>query len=142
VNINGTLDLTGASIANPVIFKVTSLKGNGNGTELGAPDNFNPPATAPFPIVFQIGTITNIQLSGSLNISDVFTFDLTDFKYSDGTSAANAELWSIGWNAGALTVTAVPEPSTYGFGIGALALAVAAIRRRRKKAGEAKPDEA
>jgi hypothetical protein len=33
---------------------------------------------------------------------------------------------------GNMTLTAVPEPSTYGLAIGALALAIAAIRRRRQ----------
>jgi MYXO-CTERM domain-containing protein len=39
------------------------------------------------------------------------------------------------WDGGsAITLTAVPEPSTYGFGLGALALAAAAIRRRKRQA--------
>ena len=76
-------------------------------------------------------------LNNGQNISDVFEFDLTEFTYSDG-SASNAGLWSIAWDGGsAITLTAVPEPSTYGFGLGALALAAAAIRRRRKQ--QAKP---
>jgi autotransporter-associated beta strand protein len=36
-----------------------------------------------------------------------------------------------------ITVTAVPEPSTYGFGLGALALAAVAIRRRKRQATKA-----
>jgi len=72
-------------------------------------------------------------LNSGENISDVFRFDVTDFRYSNG-SLSNAGLWSIDWNqtSGAITLTAVPEPSTYGFAMGALALAAAAIRRRRK----------
>jgi MYXO-CTERM domain-containing protein len=36
-----------------------------------------------------------------------------------------------------MTLTAVPEPSTYGFAMGALALAAAAVRRRRKQVAKA-----
>ena len=67
------------------------------------------------------------------NISDYFSVDVSEFKYSDGSASA-AGLWSISFdNANsAIMLTAVPEPSTYGFGLGALALAAAAIRRRRQ----------
>ena len=81
-----------------------------------------------------------VQLNaGTTNISDVFSFDLSQFTYSDG-SASNAGLWSIDYSQanGTITLTAVPEPSTYGFAMGALALAAAAIRRRRKTNAESK----
>ena len=82
---------------------------------------------------------SGVLLNNGENISDVFQFDLSQFTYSDG-SASNAGLWSIDWNVGtgAITLTAVPEPSTYGFAMGALALAAAAIRRRRKTNAESK----
>jgi MYXO-CTERM domain-containing protein len=68
----------------------------------------------------------------------VFAFDVSDFRYTDGSSS-NAGLWSINWDigTGAITLTAVPEPSTYGIGLGALALAAAALRRRKKTAKSA-----
>ena len=93
------------------------------------------------PTVFQFGTVaaggSGVLLNSGLNISDVFEIDVTGFKYSDGSSS-NAGLWSIDWDGGSsITLTAVPEPSTYGFAMGALALAAAAIRRRKRQATKA-----
>ena len=75
----------------------------------------------------------NLGGNNSANISDLFTFDTSQFTYTGGTASA-ASLWAIDFNtsSGAITLTAVPEPSTYGLGLGALALAAAAIRRRRQ----------
>lgn len=87
---------------------------------------------------FTIATVAgSVLLSGNNQISDVFTFDVSQFTYSN-SSLSNASLWSINWDSSThlVTVTAVPEPSTYGFGLGALALAAAAIRRRRKQPAE------
>jgi len=46
---------------------------------------------------------------------------------------ADAGLWVVSYDsgAGAIMLTAIPEPSTYGLGLGALALALVAVRRRR-----------
>ena len=138
INLSGSLDLTGASASNRVKFRITSLLGNGNGTTLGEPLNFAAPGVAAQPTVFQFGTVaaggSGVLLNSGLNISDVFEIDVTGFKYSDGSSS-NAGLWSIDWDGGtSITLTAVPEPSTYGFAMGALALAAAAIRRRKRQA--------
>ena len=75
----------------------------------------------------------NLGGNNSANISDLFTFDTSQFTYTGGTASA-ASLWAIDFDtsSGAITLTAVPEPSTYGLGLGALALAAAAIRRRRQ----------
>jgi autotransporter-associated beta strand protein len=136
--ISGNLDLRGASASSKVIFKVQSLLGTGNGTTLGDPLNFDPPAGASSIRVFNFATVGgDVLTTGGLQISDVFQFDVSQFTYSDG-SLSNAGLWSINWDGGSLvTVTAVPEPSTYGFGLGALALAAAAIRRRKRQATKA-----
>jgi autotransporter-associated beta strand protein len=140
--ISGSLDLTGASATNKVNFKISSLLGNGDGTTLGNPLNFGPPSGTSSIRVFNFATVqtgaNGVLLNAGENISDVFSFDVTDFRYTDG-STSNAGLWSIDWNSanGAITLTAVPEPSTYGFGLGALALAAAAIRRRRKRQAKA-----
>jgi autotransporter-associated beta strand protein len=136
-NVTGTLNLSNASSASRIVFKVVSLLGAGDGTALGNPLNFDTAFSAAPAAqrikTFSLGTVGSVNLGANANINDVFTFDVSQFTYSDG-STSNAGLWSIDWNSanGAITLTAVPEPSTYGFGLGALALAAAAIRRRRK----------
>jgi autotransporter-associated beta strand protein len=128
--VNGTLDLTGASATNKITLKVTSL----NALDVnGRPLNFDNPNSATPGRTFQFGSANQLALNSGENISDIFAFDLSQFTYTDGSSS-NPNLWSIDWNAGtqAITLTAVPEPSTYGIGLGALALAVAALRRRRQ----------
>ena len=129
--VDGTLDLTGASATNKITLKVTSL--NTLDTN-GRPLNFDNPNSATPGRTFQFGRANQLALNSGENISSVFAFDLSQFTYSDGSSS-NPNLWSIDWNAGtqAITLTAVPEPSTYGIGLGALALALAAVRRRRQK---------
>jgi len=70
------------------------------------------------------------------NIADLFEFDVSQFRYSDG-STSSAGLWAMSFDQDTQIMTltaAVPEPSTYGLGLGALLLAAAAIRRRRRKA--------
>ena len=129
--VDGTLDLTGASSTNKITLKVTSL--NTLDTN-GRPLNFDNPNSATPGRTFQFGRANQLALNSGENISSVFAFDLSQFTYSDGSSS-NPNLWSIDWNAGtqAITLTAVPEPSTYGIGLGAMALALAAVRRRRQK---------
>jgi len=125
--VNGDLDLTGASSANKIVLKIISLSAlDANGDPL----NFGASSIR----TFQFGRADQVILNNGVNISDVFAFDLSQFTYTGGASS-NAGLWSINWDSGtkAITLTAVPEPSTYGLGLGALALAAAALRRRRRK---------
>jgi MYXO-CTERM domain-containing protein len=134
LTLSGNLDLTHASAGNKITLKIVSLLGAGDGNTLGNPLNFDAPAGASSIRVFNFATVAgNVLTNSGEQISDVFSINVDQFKYSDG-SASNAGLWSINWDAAnhLITVTAVPEPSTYGFGLGALALAAAAIRRRRK----------
>jgi autotransporter-associated beta strand protein len=137
INLTGNLDLRGVAPGQKVNFRIFSRLGSGDGNQSGNPLNFDPPGGASTIKTFAFGTVGGLQLNaGTTNISDVFTFDLSQFTYSDGSSS-NAGLWSIDYNAGIVTLTAVPEPSTYGFGLGALALAAAAIRRRKRQATKA-----
>jgi autotransporter-associated beta strand protein len=138
LTVTGNLDLRQASASNKINLRLVSLLGAGDGNTLGNPFNFAAPGGAASIRTFNFATVGGLLLNGGENISDVFSFDVTDFRYTDG-STSNAGLWSIDWNSanGAITLTAVPEPSTYGFGLGALALAAAAIRRRRKTQAKA-----
>ena len=130
--VTGALNVSGASSGNRINLKIISLAGNGDGTALGNPLNFGPPAGASSIRTFTFATVGSLTLGANTNISDVFTINVDQFKYSDGTSS-NAGLWSLSFANNAITLTAVPEPSTYGFGLGVLALAAAAIRRRKRK---------
>ncbi|NBV53762.1 MAG: hypothetical protein EBR83_09660, partial [Verrucomicrobia bacterium] len=110
--LSGNLDLRYASAGNKINLKIVSLAGNGNGTTLGNPLNFDAPAGASSIRVFNFATVAgNVLLNTNENISDVFQFDVSQFKYSDG-SASSAGLWSIAWDSGnhLVTLTAVPEP--------------------------------
>ena len=132
LSVTGALDLsTGDYSTNKISLKLISLSAVG-GSVNTIPTGFDPPAgTQRSFTLAQVGSV-NYGV-GSTNISDYFSVDVSQFKYSDGSASA-AGLWSISFdNANsAITLTAVPEPSTYGFGLGALALAAAAIRRRRQ----------
>ena len=129
----GTLDLTGASSANRITIKLISMSA---ANAFGDSTLVQPTSTLDF-VSYNIGSYDPLLSSlGSGNVSDLFTFDASEFTYANG-SASDAGLWSIDFNAGAITLTAVPEPSTYGFGLGALALAAAALRRRRRQENKA-----
>ena len=123
----GALDLSGVTTTRVTIKLISMSAANafGNSTLVKptSPLNF---------ASFDLGTYDALGSNlGSGNVSDLFTFDASQFTYANG-SASDAGLWMVNFNAGAITLTAVPEPSTYGFGLGALALAAAALRRRRQ----------
>ena len=135
-------DLNLAQVTNNsqrIVINVASLVGTGTGAGVdpGAPLNFNSPDTPGMvPRTFDFMRVDGgITFADGKSISDVFSFDLTSFQYTNPGSN-NLGLWSISSEDRGgdtyIMITAVPEPSTYGFGLGALALAAAAIRRRRK----------
>ncbi|NBS04282.1 MAG: PEP-CTERM sorting domain-containing protein [Verrucomicrobia bacterium] len=107
-NFSTGLDLSTASTSNKIVVRIISFNSPGDAAA-GRPPSF--------------GT----------NIADLFTYDVSQFQYSDGSSS-KANLWEMSFDqtTQTMTLTAVPEPSTYGLGLGALLLAVAAIRRRRR----------
>jgi MYXO-CTERM domain-containing protein len=128
--VNGDLNLTGASPTSRIKVNIISLSAL---DAMGQPLNFGAPNGVSSIRRFEFAQVNGSLLTGGQNISDLFEFNVDDFRYTGGASS-NAGLWSISWNStsGAITLTAVPEPSTYGLGLGALALAAAALRRRRQ----------
>jgi MYXO-CTERM domain-containing protein len=130
----GNLDLSGASVTNKVVIKLISMS---SASTLGAAGNLSLLQGVEGIQTFSFGSFNtgslNLGANNSANISDLFTFDTSQFTYTGGAASA-ASLWAIDFDTtnGAITLTAVPEPSTYGFGLGALALAAAALRRRRQ----------
>lgn len=89
---------------------------------------------------FTLATAGTVTMPGSTtNITDLFTYDLTQFRFSDGTPA-NLTDWAVDFNGSTINLvysSAIPEPSTYGWALGSLALAAAAVRRRRQCAQKA-----
>jgi len=131
-NFSTGLDLSGASAANKIVVRIISFNSPGD-------------ATAGNPLAMNKGSLKTFAFASAssvmkptfgTNIADLFTYDVSQFRYTDGTSS-DAGLWAMSFDQNTTTMTlttVVPEPSTYGLGLGALLLAAAAIRRRRRKA--------
>ena len=133
LSIAGQVDLSSLSVANKATVRVISLIAVGPDV-VGSPLNFANNVTAnTAPLQFTLATCGSLNLGSNQNINDAFAVDVSQFRYSDG-SMADAGLWVVSYdsNAGAIVLTAIPEPSTYGLALGALALAAVAVRRRRK----------
>lgn len=126
--IQGGIDLSEASPLNRITVRIVSLSHPGD-LSPGNPLDFSRHEVNRF-IFMTYGSPLN--RGANANVTDLFSYDLTQFSYSDGSSSS-AALWSMSFNdtSGQLTLTAVPESSTYGIVLGALGFAIAAVRRRR-----------
>ena len=131
-NFSTGLDLSGASAANKIVVRIISFNSPGDATA-GNPLAMNKGSLKTF--AFASASSVTMPTFGT-NIADLFTYDVSQFRYTDGTSS-DAGLWAMSFDQNTTTMTlttVVPEPSTYGLGLGVLLLAAAAIRRRRPKA--------
>jgi len=126
-----SLDLSGASAANKIVVRIISFNSPG-ALAAGQPLSMSRLGSH----TFDFATASSVTPPIGTNIADLFTFDVSQFQYSDG-SLSNAAFWAMSFDQNTTTMTlttVVPEPSTYGLGLGALLLAAAAVRRRRRKA--------
>jgi MYXO-CTERM domain-containing protein len=126
-----SLDLSGASAANKIVVRIISFNSPG-ALAAGKPLSMSRLGSH----TFDFATASSVTPPIGTNIADLFTFDVSQFQYSDG-SLSNAAFWAMSFDQNTTTMTlttVVPEPSTYGLGLGALLLAAAAVRRRRRKA--------
>ena len=132
IMVTNNLDLSGVSSAGTrIAINVMSLHAFSD-TVAGNAINWSRDDIKTF-LFGHVGGIT-FNSGFSSQIADYFSFDTSAFTTSDSTGIGSS-LWSMSYNSvsGDITLTAVPEPSTYGLAIGALALAIAAIRRRRQQ---------
>ncbi|MCX6917694.1 MAG: autotransporter-associated beta strand repeat-containing protein, partial [Verrucomicrobia bacterium] len=132
LDVLGAVDLSGLSVGSKATLRVISLVIVGPDV-VGNPLNFDNNVVAnTAPRRFVMATCGSLNLGTNQNINDAFTVDVSQFSFSDG-SLADAGLWVLSYDAGAgaIMLTAIPEPSTYGLSLGALALALVAVRRRR-----------
>jgi autotransporter-associated beta strand protein len=127
VNVSGATDFSQAGrVGGKITLKVVSLSGN---SSVGIPTSFSKSSRYSFNII-DSGSFT---FGSNANLSDIFNIDVSDFRYDDG-SLSSASLWNLEYDAGStmVTLTAVPEPSTYALGLSALGLLATYFKRRRR----------
>jgi len=126
VNVTGAIDFSQAGrVGGKINLKVVSLSGS---STPGIPLSFSKDSRYSFGII----DANSFTFGSNTNLSDIFQVDVSGFRYEDG-SMSSASLWSLQYDAGAtmITLTAVPEPSTYAIGLSAIGLAATLVRRRR-----------
>jgi fibronectin-binding autotransporter adhesin len=128
MNVTGGVDLSQSGQAGGKIsLKIVSLS---SGATPGNSLNFDKAKIYSFGII----DASSFNFGANANLSDIFQLNVSDFRYDDG-SMSSASLWSLQYDAGStmVTLTAVPEPSTYALGLSALGMAAALVRRRRMR---------
>lgn len=128
VNVAAGVDFSQAGrVGGKLNLKVLSLSAD---STIGSALSFSKNKRYSFDII-EAGSFT---FGPNANLSDIFQLDVSDFRYEDG-SISSASLWSLQYDVDAMiiTLTAVPEPSTYAFGLSTLGVVAALVRRRRRK---------
>jgi len=128
----GVLDISQASYTTKIRIDISSLS-TANGKTPGNAFAFSQTQA----IDFTFATVQSVTWRPTeetiSNFGLYFDIHVDNFHYSDG-SPGSASVWSLKYDgANTVTLTAIPEPSTYGLGLGVLGLALAAVRRRRRK---------
>jgi len=140
----GTLDLSGASSVNRITLQLITLSDWSDNVPGRAADGsgIDLEAAAVSPLLFDLATFDTaggLILASGANVTSLFALDTSGFIWADGSVAASGQfglfLRELGDGRTALTLRAIPEPSTYGLALGGLALALAAWRRRRAQPG-------
>jgi hypothetical protein len=131
VAVTGALNLSTLSSANRMTLNMVSLNSGNTAGGILANQDFAWNSSKHFTL-FTYGTL--ILGNGATNVADLFTVNYANFKDKDGVSA-QADWFTVSNDvaAGAIVLTAIPEPSTYGLSLAGLALALAACRRRQRK---------
>ena len=128
LNVVGQLDLSNLSKAKPSTIKLISLNQAGQKGDLQNIINGK--------LNIVLIDYGSINLGSNVNLSDLFTLDLSGFT-ANGGPGATGRLYLDNTNGALMAeLSPIPEPSTYGMMIGGLS-ALAGLARRRQRKQEA-----